>query len=94
MSKLSSIDQQILVQICTEFVNDSDTIIGMQCDWHDYLTQEISVALGEQEIKELLHTKDNIISVEVEHNQYGNMEVYAGIADNRIVVSTKKWLLK
>jgi hypothetical protein len=94
MNKLSSIDQQMLVQICTEFINDSDTTIGMECQWLDYLTQEISIALGEQQIKELLHTKDNIIPVEVEHNQYGNMKVYAGIADNKIVVSTKEWLLK
>lgn len=80
-------------KICYEFVNDSDTVIGMQCDWHDYLVKEVPFDLDKEQIMQALQLNTAELVVNVEQLQYGEMNVYVAIRDGCITISTKKWLL-
>jgi hypothetical protein len=75
----------------TEFVNDPDTIIGMQNQWLDYLRKDLSLDYNPEELKQAFNT--TIITIPVVQEQYGEMDVYIGIRDGSITMSTKKWLL-
>jgi hypothetical protein len=83
-------------KICTDFVNDSDTTIGMECDWHDYLVQEVSLDFDNEQIMHALRvdTCKNVVCMPVEHEHYGEMDVYIRMYDKKIIISTKDWLLK
>lgn len=81
--------------ICTDFVNDSDTVIGMQCDWHDYLVKEVQMDYEKDQMMKALKVESTrcAVPVTVTQDQYGDMDVYVAINDGGITVSTKKWLL-
>lgn len=95
---MTTLSFETIKNICTEFVNDSDTTIGMECAWPDYLVKWI-------ELKDVKHTKEDImqalnvnttdyaVKVNVHHNQYGDMDVYIAIYDDGIMISTKECLL-
>jgi hypothetical protein len=91
-----TISYEHVQKICTDFVNDSDTIIGMQCDWHDYLVQEVLLDFNSEEFMHALRvdTDKNVVCMPVEHENYGEMNVYIRIYDKKIRMSTKHWLLK
>lgn len=80
-------------KICCEFVNDSDTVIGMECDWHDYLVKEVPIDLGKEQIMQALQLDTAELVVTVTQLQYGEIDVYIAIRDGCITISTKKWLL-
>lgn len=82
-------------KICTDFVNDPDTTIGMECGWEDYLMQEQALIFSKEQILKAFNVTntENIVAMEVCHKQYGNMDVYIAIYDNVIVMSTKAYLL-
>jgi hypothetical protein len=82
-------------KICTDFANDSDTIIGMQCNWHDYLVSDVSLDFNHEQIMHALRvdTDKDVVCVPVEHEHYGEMDVYIRIYDKKIKISTKSWLL-
>ena len=82
--------------ICTEFVNDSDTTIGIECMLTDYLVKEVILdCKTKDELCEALNVSrtDYAIPIEVHHEKYGDMEVYLALCDNGFIVSTKEWLL-
>ena len=84
-------------ELCTEFVNDPDTTVGMECNWLDYLVQKIPLPdfSAEQIMQALdLSSDDTIVCKTVEHQNYGGTHVYLTIHDGYIMVSTKLWLLK
>jgi hypothetical protein len=80
--------------ICTDFVNDSDTVIGMQCDWHDYLIKDVQMDYGKEQLMQALKVESTkcAVPVTVTQDQY-DMQVYVAINDRSITISTKKWLL-
>lgn len=80
--------------ICTDFVNDSDTVIGMQCDWHDYLIKDVQMDYDKEQIMQALKVESTkcAVPVTVTQDQY-DMQVYVAINDRSITISTKKWLL-
>jgi hypothetical protein len=97
-----------LINICTDFVNDSETIIGMENLWTEYLVREFYVDLDKQSIKNVLNVPDDedIIQQTVKLYQapYGNrqwycdygdldIDIYIAINNYGIVISTKRWLL-
>jgi hypothetical protein len=81
-------------QICSDFVNDEDTTIGMQCLWADCIIKEVNVDLTCEQIKNALNTREDTIPITVNHDEYGEMDVYVGIYGNRIVISPKEYLVK
>lgn len=93
---------------CTDFVNESETIIGMENLWTDYLVREFYVDLDKQSIKNVLNVPDeqDVIQLTVKLFQepygdrhwycaYGDLDIDIYIALNNygIVISTRKWLL-
>ena len=92
---MNSLTFDYIKQICTEFVNDSDTTIGMECNWEDYLVKEIPLKFNTIQIMEALgvRTIEYPVPVNVHHDKYGDMDVYIAIYNNHIVISTKSRLL-
>jgi hypothetical protein len=84
-----------IARICTEFVNDRDTTCGMENNWHDFLVEFVPLEYSRGEIMEALNVQSTIspIPVTVEHEKYGETEVYIAIQDHNITISTKEWLL-
>jgi hypothetical protein len=80
-------------KICYEFVNDYDTVIGMQCDWHDYLVKEVHFDMDKEKIMQALQLDTAELVVTVEQLQYEEIDVYIAIRDRCVTISTKKWLL-
>jgi hypothetical protein len=80
-----------LQKVGTEFVNDPDTTIGMENQWLDYLLKDLSLDYNPEELNQAFNTP--IITIPVVHEQYGEIDVYIGIRDDSITMSTKKWLL-
>jgi hypothetical protein len=85
-------------KICTDFVNDPDTSIGMECDWRDYLEREVPLDFTTTEIMKAMNvsynddnTYDNIIYcyMDVQHEKFGETIVCIGIQDNKIIISTR-----
>lgn len=74
-------------KLCTEFVNDPDTTVGMECNWHDYLIKEVTFA-------DNFGQENTIQAVPVTHEKYGDMDVYITFRDQNMIISTKDWLLK
>jgi hypothetical protein len=79
-----------LQTICEEFANDSDTIIGMQNNWHDLMIKHIPHDFTKEEVMCALKLKtaDHAIPIEV-----GDETVYAAFYDKLLVISTKESLL-
>ena len=82
-------------KICTDFVNDPDITIAMECDWTDWLVQEVPLEYSAEQIMHALNvtTKDEIVTVPVIHQRYGNQVVYVVICDKCIIISTRESLL-
>jgi hypothetical protein len=68
----------------------------MECDWHDYLVQEVSLDVNSAELMHALRvdTDKNAVHIPVEHEHYGEMNVYIRIYDKKFTMSTKHWLLE
>lgn len=81
--------------LCTNWINDPDISIGMECMWEDFLVEKINIEANSEEIMKALNVsnKNEIVSIEVEHNKWGTQDIYISIYDNMIEISTKKWLL-
>jgi hypothetical protein len=93
---MSSLTIDQIKNICTDFVNDPDTTIGMECFWPDYLVKEVSLDFTPEQVIQTLNvtTTEYAIPVHVHHNRYGDMVVYVAISQNGgIKISTKEWLL-
>jgi len=87
----------VIKKKCTEWVNDPDTTIGMECFWTEYLVEEIPLEFTKEQLANALLNTD--ISLEfpeiyVEHDKYGEQDVYIAIFDKRIIISTRCWLLR
>lgn len=80
---------------CTEWINDSDTTIAMECDWTDWLVENIPLPFTKEELLSALDgtQSDGIVKIDVKHKQYGNQSVYVSIFHKYILVSTRKRLL-
>jgi hypothetical protein len=92
---LNSITIDDVIQICTEFANNSDTIIGMENDWTEYLVKnDIYVNMNQEDIKERLMTNDDVMSVNVRLFNYNtDIDIYIAIEDYALTIATKKRLL-
>jgi hypothetical protein len=97
-----------LLNICTDFVNDSETIVGMENLWTEYLVREFYVDLDKQSIKNVLNVPcdQDVIQLTVKLYQapYGNrqwycdygdfdIDIYIALNNYGIVISTHKRLL-
>jgi hypothetical protein len=91
---MQNIDCEKLQQICTEFINDENTMIGMQNNWHDMQVKEIPVSLDKQRIMQALETTEDKYHVSV-FDEYINdsVDVYVAISNENISIATKDWLL-
>lgn len=81
--------------ICTDFVNDPDTTIGMECNWLDYLVKEVPHNFTSEQSMDalgLINTQNPLI-ITVNHEKYEETDVYVALYDKRIVISTKEYLL-
>ncbi len=82
---------------CTEWINDPDTTIGMECFWTDYLVEEIPLEFTKEQLANALvntETSLGFSEIHVEHDRYGEHNVYIAIFDKRIIISTRDWLLR
>lgn len=95
MTSLSTLSFEDIKNICTEFVNDTDTTIGMECNWTEWLIKDITFENKKEEIMQALNvsTTDYIVPLNVCHYRYGEMPVYIAIYDDGIIISTKERLL-
>lgn len=85
-------------KLCNDFINDSDTIVGMENDWTDMLVDKIKLDASREEIMQALKvtTCDNAVAVPVKLVYYGkeeDMDVYVAIYDRYIMVSTRECFL-
>jgi hypothetical protein len=55
IEKIDDINMDVLTKVCTDFVNESDTIIGMESYWTEYLVKEYYVDLDKDAIKNALN---------------------------------------
>jgi hypothetical protein len=88
--------KETINQICTTWINDSDTTIGMECDWTDWLIQEIPLNPSSSKyIEEALAITDEneFTKIYVEHKQYGKQDIYITVIDNSLIFSTKYKIL-
>lgn len=81
-------------KLCNNFINDYDTILGMENDWADMLVDKIELDASEQEIMQALKVDSNnyIVPVPVKFVYYDkeeNRDVYVAIYDRYIMVSTR-----
>lgn len=86
-----SLINDIIHKICTTWINDIDTTIGMQCLWKDYLVKDIPLNTSSSNyIEEALNITDehDITKIHVEHKQYGTNEIYITVIDNSLIFST------
>ncbi len=92
---MTSIAYADIEKLCTTFVNDTDTTIGMECDWHDFLIWQVKHDFNKADIMSALNinTSEYAVPIEVLHNKYGKMNVYIALYDNSFEISTKEWLL-
>lgn len=85
-------------KICTEFINDSDTVIGMENDWHDMMVQDVALDYSAEDIMKALKVdiSEHVVKVPVIFKYRGAEEecdVYVNIYDRKIAISTKERLL-
>lgn len=83
-------------EICTTWINDADTTIGMECDWADWLVQEVPLnPLSSKYIEEALGITDEYqcTKIYVEHERYGREKLVITVIDNRLIFSTKYEIL-
>ena len=91
---MQTINSEQLQQLCTEFINDDDTIMGMQNNWYDMLVREIPVELNKNDIMQALQTTEDKYIVHV-FNKYMNdsFDIFVAISNNNVSIATKSWLL-
>ena len=70
--------------ICYEFINDPDTIIGIECNWPEYLIKKVSFEYNTD--------KENIVEkISVINHKYANdNNVYITFRNKMLIISTKK----
>ena len=94
----SPLTYEYIKNICTEFINDSDTIIALENNWLDWMTQTIYVDGSKEEIMKALNvnTADKAVCIPVKFVYRGiedDSEMYVAIYDNKIRISTLERLL-
>lgn len=84
-----------LIEVCTEWVNDVDTTIGMECLWEDFLIKEIPLtsACIKEALSIMVPLEEEYVELEVEHEKYGKQDVYITVLDSNIIISTKYRIL-
>jgi len=91
---------EIIKAKCSEWINDPDTTIGMECNWLDLLVAELPLDFTKEQIALALNaiqTEDDDIpcrNIKVKHEQYGLQDLSIAIFEKRIIISTKRWLLR
>jgi hypothetical protein len=92
---MSSLTIDKIKNICTKFINDPDTTIGIENQWFEYLVKEHVLNYKKEEIMRILNIDRNDIptQITVNHSQYGNTNIYITVCENGIIISTKKWLI-
>lgn len=105
---IDTVSMEELINICTDFVNNSETIIGMENLWTEYLVREFYVDLDKQSIKNILNVPDDQdviqLTVKLFQEPYGDrqwycdygdldIDIYIALNNYGIVISTRKWLL-
>ena len=87
---------EVIDNICTTWINDTDTTIGMECLWEDFLVKEITLNPSSTKyIEEALNIIDtnDFTEIEVKHEQYGKQSIYITIIDDSLIISTKYQIL-
>ena len=83
-----------LIEVCTAWVNDVDTTIGMECLWEDFLIKEIPLtSTSIKESLDIIIPIEEYVKLEVEHEKYGKQDVYITVLDSNIIISTKYRIL-
>lgn len=84
-----------LIEVCTAWVNDVDTTIGMECLWEDFLIKEIPLtsACIKEALSIMVPLEEEYVELEVEHEKYGKQDVYITVLDSNIIISTKYRIL-
>jgi hypothetical protein len=97
---MTTISYNDIAKICKEFVNDPDTIIGMECNWTDYLIWRIKWQPRSAYNKNSIMAALNVSSFEyafpihVHNEKYGGeITVYIAVYDDCMEISTKEHLL-
>jgi hypothetical protein len=85
-------------KLCNNFMNESDTIIGMENNWTDMMIDKMDLDASKEDIMQALKvsTCERVISVPVKFVYDGEEEdtnVYVAIHDGYIMVSTQERLL-
>ena len=92
---MTTISYDDIAKICNDFVNDRDTTIGMECDWHDFLILQVRHGYTKGQIMSALNvsTTEFAIPLDVRHERYGDMTVYIAVYEDCMEISTKEHLL-
>jgi hypothetical protein len=85
-------------KMCTEFINDPDTIIALENYWSDWMITTINLDYSREEIMRALNVTTSEIPVEIPVKwTYRRVEdewtMYVAIYDHKIDISTHKQLL-
>lgn len=86
----------VMYDISTTWINDTDTTIAMECDWTDWLVQEIPVNPSSSKyIEEALGitVENEFTKIHVKHEQYGKQNIFITVMNNCLIVSTKYEIL-
>jgi len=100
MQTLKQSDLENFDKICLDYINDMDTIIGMENDWHDYLFVYYHVAVPDESkvietIKQSLmpcirKSYVNAFEIEMFQTYYNcNATLYVVIDGDQVIISTK-----
>ena len=85
-------------KMCTEFINDTDTIIGQENYWTDLMITTIDLDYSKEEIMLALNVTTSEIPVEIPvkwtyRGEEDDMTIYVAIYDHKIDISTHARLL-
>ena len=86
----------VIFYICTTWVNDINTTIGMECLWEEFLVNDIILnPLSKKYIIEALNITDTIdfTMIEVKHKKYCEQDIFITIEDNNLIISTEYRIL-
>jgi hypothetical protein len=89
--------KNVITELCTEWINDSDTTIAMECGWYDCLVEDYPLSpFISKYFKEALDISDEkkYEELELQHKQYDSQYVRVTVIDDHLVISTKYELLR
>ncbi len=94
-ARLSYADIQ---KMCTDFMNDPDTIIALENYWSDWMITTIDLDYSREEIMCALNVTTSDLPVEVpviwiHYEEYDDWTTYVAIYDRKIEISTHARLL-